>query len=236
MTRSTWSLRKMIGIHQDLMSGLVSDEDGMFTVDGCDMPKQGSETVGVASQYCGRLGKVARHVASVVVGYAGPRWHGPINYELFLPKKWFSEEYAAHARSAASRDTSGTGRKSRSPSSCRAPSPPVGSSGAGGCADSWFGNCAEFVDFIPEGLHYFVDVHHDARFFATVPSVSTPYMCQGHTPVSTIPQSTAGTGSTVISHIIDGPTPGLWSRTFASPLKELALSGNFRYSNKVIYD
>lgn len=46
------------------MSGLVSDEDVVFTVDGCNLPKQGSETVWVASQYCWRPRK-GRQVRSL---------------------------------------------------------------------------------------------------------------------------------------------------------------------------
>lgn len=110
-----------------------------------------------------------------MVGYAGTGWHGPINYELFLPKKWFSEEYAVRRKRCGI--PGHVGHRTKIEIAIELPR----SIAAGGKfegrwvgADSWFGNCAEFVDSISEWLHCFVDVHHDARLFAALPAVSTP--------------------------------------------------------------
>ena len=48
-------------------------QEGAFISDGCDVPTQGTESVGVARPWCGPLGKRANCQAGVVVCYASPR-------------------------------------------------------------------------------------------------------------------------------------------------------------------
>ena len=59
--------------YQGLLIDDVCEPDGMLTVDGCDNPKKGKESVGVARQHCGPLGKTDNCQAAVMVGYSGER-------------------------------------------------------------------------------------------------------------------------------------------------------------------
>jgi SRSO17 transposase len=59
---------------------LILDESGI--------PKQGQMSVGVARQYCGRLGKVDNCQVGVYLGYANPHHTSLIDYRMYLPEAW----------------------------------------------------------------------------------------------------------------------------------------------------
>jgi len=51
--------------------------------------------VGVARQYCGRLGKVEHCQVGVFAGYASRQGDALVEKRLFLPEGWFTDTYAA---------------------------------------------------------------------------------------------------------------------------------------------
>src|SRR5207245_7437708 len=66
---------------------------GVLILDGCDFPKQGGHSVGVARLWCGALGKVANCQASVVAAYASEQGYTLVDRRLYLPERWWSEAY-----------------------------------------------------------------------------------------------------------------------------------------------
>ena len=48
----------------------------MLTVDSCESVKKGKESVGVARQYCGEVGKVENCQSGVFVGYSSEKGYG----------------------------------------------------------------------------------------------------------------------------------------------------------------
>ena len=90
----TWDDAGMLAIYQVHLSSIVSDQDGMFTVDGCDFPKKGTESVGVSRQYCGAVGKTENCQAGVFLGYSGGNGYGFVDKRLYMPEKWFTDSYA----------------------------------------------------------------------------------------------------------------------------------------------
>jgi len=87
-----WDDGTLLERHQALVAESLGDPTtGVLIIDGCDFPKQGRESVGVAPQWCGALGKVANCQASVVACYASARGYTLVDRRLYLPERWFSE-------------------------------------------------------------------------------------------------------------------------------------------------
>ena len=94
MTNYQWDDMVMLAKANAMLSDLIAEETGMITLDGSDIPKKGTESVGVARQYCGNTGKVDNCQAGVFVGYTSGKGYGLIDRELYMPKIWFTDEYA----------------------------------------------------------------------------------------------------------------------------------------------
>src|SRR5437867_1923415 len=89
-----WDDDAVLQQHQRLVAETLGDpETGVLILDGCDFPKQGGHSVGVARQWCGALGKVANCQASVVAWYASSRGYTLVDRRLYLPAKWFTPAY-----------------------------------------------------------------------------------------------------------------------------------------------
>ena len=65
----------------------LAEPDGVLVLDPSTFPKKGTESCGVARQWCGRLGKVDNCQAGVFLAYVAPRGMTLIDCQLFLPEK-----------------------------------------------------------------------------------------------------------------------------------------------------
>jgi len=91
-----WDDAAVLKTHQQLVADTLGDPDtGVLILDGCDFPKQGQHSVGVARQWCGALGKVANCQASVVACYASQHGYTLVDRRLYMPQQWFSPAYQA---------------------------------------------------------------------------------------------------------------------------------------------
>ena len=62
-----------------------------WIVDDTGFPKQGKQSVGVARQYCGALGKQDNCQVAVSLSVANDHASLPIAYQLFLPEVWAND-------------------------------------------------------------------------------------------------------------------------------------------------
>jgi SRSO17 transposase len=66
----------------------LGETDGVIVFDPSAFPKKGRHSVGVARQWCGRLGKVENCQVGVFMGYVSRREHTLVDVRLYLPKEW----------------------------------------------------------------------------------------------------------------------------------------------------
>lgn len=84
--------------HQPLMMELakqvgarLGEADGVIVIDPSAFPKQGKRSVGVARQWCGRLGKVDNCQVAIYMGYVSRTGHALVNTRLYLSKEWIAD-------------------------------------------------------------------------------------------------------------------------------------------------
>ena len=81
--------------HQPLLSTLavqvgieLGEAEGVIVFDPSAFPKKGDKSVGVAKQWCGRLGKIENCQVGVYMAYVTRKEHAIVNTRLYLPKAW----------------------------------------------------------------------------------------------------------------------------------------------------
>lgn len=81
--------------HQPLFTELarqvgqeIGESDGVIVFDPSAFPKKGKQSVGVARQWCGRLGKLDNCQVAVYMGYVTRSDHVLVNTRLYLPEEW----------------------------------------------------------------------------------------------------------------------------------------------------
>jgi SRSO17 transposase len=92
--QSSWKKEPAVMIHQGLMGEALSEADGVALIDESGNVKQGQDSVGVAPQYCGSVGKVANSQVGVDLGYVSRKGYTLLDSQLFMPEEWFDDAHA----------------------------------------------------------------------------------------------------------------------------------------------
>ena len=79
------ALRSQVKMH-------LGQGDGVLVFDPSGFAKSGRESVGVARQWCGRLGKVDNCQVAMYLGYVSSKGHTLVDQRLFLPKEWTKDK------------------------------------------------------------------------------------------------------------------------------------------------
>jgi len=89
-----WADQKIGTKYRSLVNEDLGSPDGALIFDESSFVKKGDDSIGVARQYCGSIGKVDNCQVGVFAGYVSEHGYALIDKRLFLPEKWFTEEYS----------------------------------------------------------------------------------------------------------------------------------------------
>jgi SRSO17 transposase len=95
VSAGAWNDTALLAAHQTLVEQTLGEDDGVLIIDGSDVPKQGTHSVGVARQWCGASGKTANCQAGVYLGYASRRGYTLLDRRLYLHAAWFADDHQA---------------------------------------------------------------------------------------------------------------------------------------------
>ena len=181
-SRSPFKEQSLLDIYQELLSEQVVEENGMLSVDDTGFVKKGKHSAGVKRQYCGRLGKTENCQSGVFLAYAGDNGYGLVDCELYIPREWFSEEFAQlykECRIPEDREFS-TKNEIAQRMLNRAMCSGLFQARWVGC-DAAYGNDHDFLDGLelPKGVWYFAATNAKEQVFREYPEMFYPERGRG---------------------------------------------------------
>jgi SRSO17 transposase len=93
-----WDEARIISRYHSMTSDDLGDAEGVLIVDESGFVKKGNDSAGVARQYCGNVGKVENCQVGVFAAYASRHGYCILDNRLFIPEKWFGDDYADRRR------------------------------------------------------------------------------------------------------------------------------------------
>jgi SRSO17 transposase len=89
-----WDEDKILFKYHGLVNDDIGHPDGAIIFDESGFAKKGDDSIGVARQYSGNLGKVDNCQVGVFAAYTSPYGYSLIDKRLYIPEKWFSDDYS----------------------------------------------------------------------------------------------------------------------------------------------
>jgi SRSO17 transposase len=177
--------------HQRQLASVLNHPEGILTTDSSEFVKKGAHSVGVARQYCGRLGKVDNCQSGVFIGYASPNGYGLIEAQLYMPKAWFTPEYAQRRKDSWVPETLEFQTK---PQIALSLIQQIRASrqftARWLCCDAVFGANRDFLAALPEDLYYFAAIPASTLLCRQPPQLVVPeYSGRGRRPTKARPLS-----------------------------------------------
>ncbi len=91
ISESKWDDDAVERVLWDKVDEMLGGDESLLIVDDTALPKKGEESVGVAYQYCGALGKQANCQSLVSLTLARDDVPAPVSLRLYLPEVWASD-------------------------------------------------------------------------------------------------------------------------------------------------
>jgi SRSO17 transposase len=171
VSKVIWDDDKIFHKYRNMINEDLGDPDGVLIFDETGFQKKGDDSVGVGKQYCGTIGKVENCQVGVFAAYASPHGYALIDKQLFIPEKWFSEDYALRRRKCElpnditfrSKPQLAVQMLKNIEEKDQIPFKWV-------LADSIYGNSPDFIETVEDlGLRYFVSIPSDTNCWLNAP-------------------------------------------------------------------
>jgi SRSO17 transposase len=177
LREGAWEDAALLQRHWQEVARDLGDDDGVLTLDGSDVPKQGTESVGVQRQYGGELGKRANCQAGVFLGYARPQGYTLRDRRLYRPQEWVED--AAYIERRMACGVPGASAFPTKPMLGWAMIQAVQQAGTLRCrwvaGDEAVGRATTLRDHIAGlGLWYDAEVPHDTQVWRERPATTVP--------------------------------------------------------------
>jgi SRSO17 transposase len=88
-----WDQKLILKKYHTMVNDDLGDPEAALIFDESSFPKKGDESVGVARQYCGSLGKIDNCQVGVFAAYVSPHGYSLLDKRLFIPERWFGSEF-----------------------------------------------------------------------------------------------------------------------------------------------
>jgi SRSO17 transposase len=90
--QADWDHRPPLMTLAHQVGSQLGQADGVIVFDPSAFAKNGEKSVGVARQWCGRLGKVENCQVGVYMGYVSSKEHALVNFRLYFPEEWAKDK------------------------------------------------------------------------------------------------------------------------------------------------
>jgi SRSO17 transposase len=95
---TVWDDEKILSKYRSMINDDMGHPNGAIIFDETGFIKKGDNSIGVARQYCGTAGKVENCQVGVFAAYASPHGYALLDKRLFIPEKWFGDDYTERRR------------------------------------------------------------------------------------------------------------------------------------------
>ena len=88
-----WKDAKIMYRYRHMINEDLGSPNGAIIVDETGFTKKGADSIGVARQYCGSVGKVENCQVGVFAAYVSLRGYALMDKRLYIPEKWFDASF-----------------------------------------------------------------------------------------------------------------------------------------------
>ena len=93
-----WDEDNMITKYRNFVNDDLGSPEGALIFDESGFAKKGQNSIGVAKQYCGTIGKVDNCQVGVFAAYVSENGYALVDKRLFIPERWFTDDYRDRRR------------------------------------------------------------------------------------------------------------------------------------------